>query len=60
MVEGMSVVMNAMLSLMTVMSPHPVLCNLSLRTVEKSCTLGVFTLGMSLVSWIVMMSTCVT
>ena len=37
----MSVVMNAMLSLMTVMSPHPVLCNLSLRTVGKSCTLGV-------------------
>ena len=26
-------------------SPHPVLCNLSVRTVVKLCTLGVFDLG---------------
>ena len=41
MVEGMSVVVNVMLSLMSVMSEPPVLCNLSLRTVVKLCTLGV-------------------
>ena len=41
MVEGMSVVVNAMLSLMSVMSPPPALCNLSARTVVKLCTLGV-------------------
>ena len=35
MVEGMSVVVNVMLSLMGVMSPPPVLCNLSARTVLK-------------------------
>ena len=40
MVEGMSVVVNVMLSLMRVMSPPPALCNLSLRTVVKFCTLG--------------------
>ena len=50
MVEGMSVVVNVMLSLMSVMSPPPALCNLSLRTVVKLCTLGVLTLGVSLVS----------
>ena len=50
MVEGMSVVVNVMLSLMSVMSPPPTLCNLSLRTVVKLCTLGVLTLGVSLVS----------
>ena len=50
MVEGMSGVVNAMLSLMIVMSPPPALCNLSLRTVIKLCTLGVLTLGESLVS----------
>ena len=33
MVEGMSVVVNVMSSLMCVKSPPPVLCNLSLRTV---------------------------
>ena len=49
-VEGMSVVVNVMLSLMSVMSLPPALCNLSLRTVVKLCTLGVLTLGMSLVS----------
>ena len=50
MVEGMSVVVNVMFSLMSVMSPHPALCNLSARTVVKLCTLGVFTLGVNLVS----------
>ena len=45
MVEGMSVVVNAMLSLMSVLSPPPALCNLSARTVVKLCTLGVFALG---------------
>ena len=50
MVEGMFVVVNAMLSLMSVMSPPPALCNLSARTVVKLCTLGVFVLGVSVVS----------
>ena len=36
------------------------LCNLSLRTVVKLCTLGVSTLGASLVSGIVMISACVS
>ena len=49
-VKGMSVVVNVMLSLMSVMSPPPVLCNLSARTVVKLYTLGVFALGVSLVS----------
>ena len=49
-VEGMSVVVNVMLSLMNVMSPPPTLCNLSMRTVVKLCTLGVLALGVSLVS----------
>ena len=48
MVEGMSVAVNVMLSLMSVMSPPPVVCNLSARTVVKLCTLGVFALGVSL------------
>ena len=43
MVEGMSVVVNVMLSLM---SPPPAL----LHTVVKLCTLGVFNLGVSLSS----------
>ena len=30
--------------------PTPALCNLSVRTVVKSCTFGVFALGVSLVS----------
>ena len=34
-VEGMSVVVNVMLSLMTVMSPPSALCNLSVRTAVK-------------------------
>ena len=42
MVEGMSVVVNVMLSTMSVMSPPPALCNLSALTVMKLCTLGVF------------------
>ena len=37
-----SVVVNVMLSLMSVMSPHPALCNLSTHTVVRLCTLGVF------------------
>ena len=49
MVEGMSVVVNVMLSLMSVMSPPPALCNLSAHTVVRLCTLGVFDLGVSLV-----------
>ena len=44
MVEGMSVVVNVMLSPMIVMSPPHALCNLSLRTVVKLCTLCVLTL----------------
>ena len=50
MVEGMSVVVNVMLSQMSVISPPPVLCKLSARTVVRLCTLGVFALGVSLVS----------
>ena len=50
MVEGMSVVMNVMLSIMSVMSPPPALCNLSVRTVVKLSTLDVFDLGVRLVS----------
>ena len=34
-VKGISVVVNVMLSLMSVMSPHPALCNLSVRTAVK-------------------------
>ena len=41
MVEGMSVVVNVMLSLMSVMSPPHALCNLSAHTLVKLCTLGV-------------------
>ena len=50
MVEGMSVVVNVMLYLLSVMSLPPALCNLSLRTIVKLCTLGVLALGVSLVS----------
>ena len=49
-VEGMSVIVNVMLSLMSVMSPPPDLCNLSVRTAVKLCILGVLALGVSLVS----------
>ena len=41
-VEGMSVVVNVMLSLMSVMSPPPALCNISVRTPVKLCILGCF------------------
>ena len=34
---GMPVVVNVMLSLMSVMSPPPALCNLSVRTAGKLC-----------------------
>ena len=40
MVEGMYVVVNVMLSLMSVINPPPALGNLSARTVVKSCTVG--------------------
>ena len=50
MVEDMSAVVNVMVSLISVMSPLPALCKLSARTVVKLCTLGVFALGVSLVS----------
>ena len=46
-VEGMSVVVNVMLSLMSVMSPPPALCNLSVRTDVKLCIFGVLALGVS-------------
>ena len=49
-VEGLSVVVNITLSLMSVMSPPPALCNLSVRTAVKLCILGVLALGVSLVS----------
>ena len=37
MFEGKSVVVNVMLSLMSVMSPPPALCSLSVRTAVKLC-----------------------
>ena len=46
MVDGMSVVVNVHLSLISVMSPPPALCNISALTVAKLCTL----LWVSLVS----------
>ena len=48
--RSMYVVVNVMLSLISVMSPPPALCNLSLRTVVKLCTFGVLTLGLILIS----------
>ena len=48
MVEVMSIEENVMLSLMSVIGPPPASCNLSAGTVVKLCTLGVFTLGVSL------------
>ena len=60
MVEGMSVVVNVMLSLMSVISPPLALYNLSARTVVKLYNVGVFALGVSLVSGIVMISACVS
>ena len=49
-VKGMSVVVNVIVSLMSVMSPPPALCNLPLRTAVKLCIFGVLALGVSLVS----------
>ena len=46
----MYVLVNVMLSLISVMSQPAALCNLLVRTVVKLCTLGVFALGVSLVS----------
>ena len=61
MIEGMlHVVVNVMLSLMSVMSPPSDLCNISARTEVKLCIFGVFALGVSLVSRIVMISACVS
>ena len=48
--EGMYVVVNVMLSLMSVMSPPHALCNLLVHTAVKLCILGVLVLGLSLVS----------
>ena len=45
MVEGMSVVVNIMLSLMSVISLPPALCNLSALMLVKLCTLDVFDFG---------------
>ena len=48
--EVISFVVNVMLSPMSVMSPAPGLCNLSVHTVMRLCTSGVFAFGVSLVS----------
>ena len=50
MVEGMSVIVNVMLSLISVMNPPTALSNLSGRTVVKLYNLCVFAIGVSLVS----------
>ena len=50
MVDGMSDLVNVMMSLMSVMSPHPALCNLSMLTDVKLCIFGVLAIGVSLVS----------
>ena len=49
-INGRRYVLNVMLPIMSVMIPPAALCNLSVRTVVKLCTLGVFALGVSLVS----------
>ena len=49
-VEDMSVVVNVLLSLMSVMRPPPAWCNLSVHTDVKLCIFGVLALGVSLVS----------
>ena len=49
-VVGMSVVVNVMFTLISVMSPPPALCNLSVRTAVNLCILGVLALGVSLIS----------
>ena len=58
--EDRSVVVNVMSSLMSVMSPPPDLCSLLARTVVMLCTLGVFALGVSLVSCIVKIYACLS
>ena len=50
MIEGMSLVVDVMLYLISVLSPSPALCNLSACTVVRLFSLGVFALGVSLVS----------
>ena len=50
MVDGMSVVVNVILSLISVMSSPSAVCNLSVCTVVKLCTLRDFALGVSFVS----------
>ena len=54
-VNGISVAVNVMLSLMCVMSPPP-----ATYRHAQWCTLGVLALGVSLVSRIVMISACVS
>ena len=49
MVDDMSVVVNVMLPLPSVMSPRPALCNISVHIVVTFCIFGVFALGVSLV-----------
>ena len=58
-INGRRYVCECYVYLMSVMSPPLALCNLLVHTVVKLCTLGVFDLGVSLVSWIVMTYTCV-
>ena len=48
--KGVSSVVNVMLSLISVRSQPPALYHLLVRTVVKLCTLGVFALGVYLVS----------
>ena len=57
MVESIYVAVNVMLSLKSVMSPPPDLCDLS---VVKLCTLGFLALWATLVSCIVIISACVS
>ena len=51
-VDSMSIVV--MLALMCVMSPLTNFSNMYVHTVVNLCTLGVFDLGVSLISWIMM------
>ena len=50
------VVVNVMLSLMSVISSPPNVCNLWVSSMVKLCTLCSFALEMSLISWIVVTS----
>ena len=49
-VEGKSVVVNVMLSQMSIMNPAPALCNISVCTAVKLCVFGVLVIGVSMVS----------